>query len=79
MKRTTLILDPQAFRRLKQVAAAEGRTLTALVNEFIRLGLEARRTAKPARRKNLPVYSMGIPKVDLADRDSLYSLMEERD
>ena len=77
MKRTTLILDEHAFRRLKRLAAGEGRTMTELVNEFIRTGLESRKEGKAAPQKKLPVFDMGRPAVDLTDREALAAIMEK--
>ncbi len=78
MKRTTLVLDENQFTELKKLAAAERRTLSAVTEEMIRLGLAARRKRK--RRKPLPLPSkkMGEFKVDIADRNALYEAMEGR-
>lgn len=75
--RTTLIIEDALFRELKKRAAAERRTLTDVTQEALRLGLEKRaaRSRKPAR---LPSFAMGRPRVDLADRDRLYDVLEGR-
>ena len=58
MKRTTLILDTSLYAELKRRAAAEGRTLTDVVERTLRLGL-----AGPAGvrrlRVALPSYDLG--------------------
>jgi hypothetical protein len=76
--RTTLILDQQRLVELKKLAAVEQRTLSDLVDEFLRSGLEQR---KNPRRRRMPVvlpgFSMGRPRVHLADRDQLLELMEK--
>ena len=41
MKRTTLVLDSALYAALKRRAAAEGRTLTDVVERALRLGLSA--------------------------------------
>lgn len=58
MKRTTLVLDPGLHAALRRRAAAEGRTLTDVIEEALRLGLAAR---PPARRRRvaLPSYDLG--------------------
>ncbi len=67
MKRTTLILNSTLYARLKQRAAAEGRTLADLVDATLRLGLE--RAAAPRRaRVVLPSYDLGPFLSDPADR-----------
>ena len=66
MKRTTLLLDPALYAELKRRAAAEGRTLTEVVERTLRLGLEA----VPTRRARiaLPSYDLGPFLADPADR-----------
>ena len=67
MKRTTLILDPGLYAELKKRAAAEGRTLTDVIERALRLGLVAR----PAFRRGkiaLPSYDLGPFLVSPADR-----------
>ena len=58
MKRTTLVLDPSLHAELKARAAAEGRTLTDVIERALRAGLAAR---IPARRQRvaLPSYDLG--------------------
>ena len=58
MKRTTLVLDPAIYAVLKRRAAAEGRTLTDVVERALRLGLAA---PAPGRRPRvaLPSYDLG--------------------
>ena len=77
MKRTTLILDERAFRELKKLSAAEGRTLSDLVNQVIQMGLATYKKPPQKSRTTLPKFSMGAPMVDLADRDQLYARMDE--
>ena len=67
MKRTTLLLDAGLYADLKRRAAAEGRTLTDVVERALRLGLAAR--AVPRRpRITLPSYDLGPFLVSPADR-----------
>ncbi len=75
--RTTLKLDDDLLRRLKQRAAKEGRTLQSTVNDLLRQALARVRTAD---------YTLELrgwdaelqPGVDLLDRDKLFDLMEGR-
>ena len=77
MKRTTLKLDESVLRRLKQQAAAEGRTLQDLANQLLRRALAT---------QDRPPYSLSLrgweatpqPGVDLLDRDTLFDLMNGR-
>jgi len=58
MKRTTLLLDPGLYAELKRRAAAEGRTLTDIVEQTLRLGLGAA-GARRRGRIALPSYDLG--------------------
>jgi hypothetical protein len=58
MKRTTLILDAALYAELKRRAAAEGRTLTDVVERALRLGLETHAAGRRARVA-LPSYDLG--------------------
>jgi len=77
MARTTLVLDDACMKKLRRLAHDQGKTLTSLVNELLIEGVHRReqpeRTIKPA----IPTFSMGVPKVDLADRDALEDVMSE--
>ena len=76
-KRTTLKIDESVLRRLKQQAAAEGRTLQDLANQLLKKGL-----ATPPRE----AYTLRLrgweaeprPGVDIRDRDALFDLMDGR-
>jgi hypothetical protein len=71
--RTTLVLDEQAFAQLRQIAAEEGRTLSSVVDETLRIGIERRQSGQQTDVPNfLPAFSMGAPRVNIADRDKLY-------
>jgi hypothetical protein len=74
--RTTLIIDDALFRELKRRAVEQNRTLSDLTQEVLRLGLAARRPAEPRKRVRLPSFSMGRPRVDLADRHQLYEVLD---
>jgi hypothetical protein len=70
MKRTTLILDPGLYAELRRRAAAEGRTLTDVVERALRLGLATR---APSRRPRvaLPSYDLGPFLVSPADAGTI--------
>lgn len=76
MKKTTLMIDDQVFRRLKQEAAARRETVSALVEAALRqyLARKSSRSALPP----LPSADLGAPAVDVADRTALYELMGGR-
>lgn len=72
--RTTLIIPDPVFRQLKRLAAQRRETLSSVVEEVLRRGLN-----QPAQDElpPLPVYNCGVPLVNIADRDALYRAMEE--
>lgn len=69
MKKTTLMIPDSLFRKLKQRAAERGETMSSLVTEFLRRGLEGRsaRTKLPP----LPTFRAGEILVELNDREAL--------
>jgi len=78
MKRTTLVLDERQFAELKKLAATEGRTLSSVTEEVLRVGLASKRRRTGRRVSRLPAWNMGKPKVDISDRNALYEAMEGR-
>lgn len=78
MARTTLAIDDDLLRRLKEKSARESRTLQDVANELLRQAL-----AKPSSRKRIRIQLRGWsavqqPGVDLLDRDKLFDLMDGR-
>jgi hypothetical protein len=72
MKRTTLILDAALYGELRRRAAAEGRTLTEIVERALRAGLAA-----PAGRRTrivLPSYDLGPFLTDPSDRGAFAAM-----
>jgi plasmid stability protein len=77
MKRTTLKLDDALLRRLKQQAAAQGRTLQDLANQLLRQGLMA--TAHAPYTLALTGWDAATQRgVDILDRDALFDVMNGR-
>jgi hypothetical protein len=74
MKRTTLILDPALYAELKKRAAAEGRTLTDVVERALRLGLATRATPRRARVA-LPSYDLGPFLMSPVDRGAVTDVL----
>lgn len=65
MKRTTLQLDASLYSELRRRAAAEGRTLTEVVERSLRAGLDAPAAGRRPRVA-LPSYDLGPFLVDPA-------------
>jgi predicted DNA-binding ribbon-helix-helix protein len=76
MKRTTLVLEDACFEAVRDLARREGRQLSQVVNELLADGLVRRRRRKRKADFRLPAFSMGRPRVNLADRNALEALMD---
>lgn len=75
VKRTTLVLEDNCMRGVREVARRENRQLSQVVNELLVEGLQ-RRKARPAAAVELPAFAMGRPRVNLGDRNALEALMD---
>ena len=74
--KTTLNIDDTVMARLRRESARSGRTMSELVETALRQLLQ-RRAAVPDLSP-LPTFDSGGALVDVADRDALYRVMEER-
>ena len=76
--KTTLNIDDTVMRRLREEAARRQTTMSALVEAGLRLVLadpgEGREYAKPV--PPLPSWQSGGQRVDIANREELYGVME---
>jgi hypothetical protein len=75
--KTTLIIDDRVMVRLREEAARRGETISTLVESALRLLLEPS-SASIGELPPLPSFDGGGALVDIADRDALYEVMEER-
>ena len=76
MARTTLALDDDLLRQLKQTAAAAGTTLQALANDLLRQALAM---TPPARKYRLELPALkGRLLVDVADRRTMFDALDDR-
>lgn len=74
--KTTFNVNDQVMARLRREAARQGRTMPELVETALR-GLFTRRPAAEVLPP-LPRFNAGCARVDVADCDALYSVMDER-
>jgi hypothetical protein len=77
--RTTLVIPDPVYERARQRAREQGCQLSQFVTEsltcrLLEIEAAAAMTKEPLR---LPSFSMGVPKVDVADRDALERAMED--
>jgi hypothetical protein len=79
MRRTTLVLEDDIARRIKERAALKGQTMKELVNALLRKSLSAAPSPQRKFRLQWKTYRGIIqPGVRLDDRDSLFDLMDEK-
>jgi hypothetical protein len=77
MARTTLDIDDALLRELKKKAAGEGRTLQAVVNEYLKRAASS--PAASGYRLQLAGWRAELrPGVDMFDRDNLLDVMDGR-
>ncbi len=73
-ERTTVRLPEELLQRAKRRAAAEGRTLTALIADGLRLVIADRRKQSPSTHNDPPISEARggvMPGIDLDDSSSL--------
>jgi hypothetical protein len=76
-ERTTVRLPEELIRRAKRKAAAEGRTLTALIEEGLRLTLSEGQKKEKAKRILPPVSDAKggpMPGIDITDGSALQEM-----
>jgi hypothetical protein len=77
--RTTLDLDAELLAAARRRAAQTGRTLTSVVEEALAAALAPRPSHEPRYRLRWKTHrGRLLPGVDVADRDSLFEVMERR-
>ena len=74
----TLDIDDNVMRELREAAARESTTVSALVEAGLRNLLASMERPKPSGKlEPLPSWDMGPELVDVANRGALYAAMEE--
>lgn len=78
MARTTLRLDDDLLRRMKEKAVREERTLQEVANQLLRQALAFRRRSRDYELRIEGWSAEPQPGVDLLDRRSLFDVMDGR-
>jgi hypothetical protein len=76
-ERTTVRLPPELLARAKRKAAAEGRTLTSLIEDGLRLVVSDQRKPAHSKRQPLPVSSATgglMPGIDISNNAALQEM-----
>ena len=79
--KTTLNIADSVMKRLREEAARRGTTMSALVEAGLRHVLTPPDTTREKIESliPLPTWQSGGFRVDIADRDALYRVMEEEE
>ncbi len=78
--RTTININDNLLAMLKRRAAESNRTLTAVIEDALRLALQEKSATEASRKPKIPTSGSGglLPGVDLNDTASLLDHMEGR-
>lgn len=76
MPRTTIDLDPAVLRELRRRSRSEGKSMGQVASEVLGTALAARRPTPP------PAFEwtsadLGLPLVDLEDREAVRAILDE--
>ena len=72
--KTTLNISDVTMNQLKREATSQGRTMSELVETALRALFQPR--ARAVKLPPLPEFSTGGARVNVANRDALYDVME---
>jgi hypothetical protein len=77
MPRTTVNIDAPILRDLKRLQKKQGRPLGRIISELLAQAL-SRHEGEPEGRRPLEWYSQPMRlRIDLTDKDALYTALEE--
>jgi hypothetical protein len=77
MARTTVDIDASVLRELKKRQERERKTLGQLISELLAKAMESEDETTPATPITWVVKDLE-PRVDLEDKDALWSMLDER-
>lgn len=77
MTRTTLDLDPTVTHELRQRAKRDGKSMGQVASEALAVAFAAA-PAEPTPFE-WKTYDMGLPLIDLEDKDALYRILDEEE
>lgn len=78
MPRTTLDIDAPLLQELKQLQKKDGRSLGKIVSQLLADALAGRRTSSQPPKVRWVAHPMRA-RVDLADKEAVYDLLDRRD
>ena len=79
--RTTLVIPDSIYRRAKQAARSQGRTLSEVVAEAMAIQMAGSKeeSGKVKTPFKIEPVSMGVPQVDVNDREALSRRIDEEE
>jgi len=77
MARTTLDLDPNVTEALRDRAKRERKSMGQVASEVLAAVFAAEPVAPPPFEWK--TYDMGLPLIDLEDKDALYRILDEEE
>ena len=77
MPRTTIDLDANVTRDLKRRAERERKSMGQVASEILARGL-AEAPAEPPKCEWIS-HDLGVPLIDLEDKDALWAILDERE
>jgi hypothetical protein len=75
MARTTLNLDPSVMRELRARSEEERKSIGEVASQLLARALSEKSTTKP-KSFSWVSRDLGVPPVDLEDKDALHALMD---
>jgi hypothetical protein len=75
--RTTVNIDGPILKELKAIQKKEGKSLGRLISDLLAKALDEHKPAKRSRRSPIWISKAMGARIDLADRDALYTAMDE--
>lgn len=78
--RTTIRLNDDLFRQVRESAVETNRTLTAVIEDALRLSLQSKSTVLRRGKTRIPTSGSGglLPGVDLDDFSAIIDILEGR-
>jgi hypothetical protein len=76
--RTTLDLDPSVVRELKERGERERKSMGAIASELLARAFAASRSDGPPAPLRWVSRDLGMPRVDLEDKEALHRTLDDR-
>ncbi|MFZ5786054.1 MAG: hypothetical protein ACOY3Y_06400 [Acidobacteriota bacterium] len=76
MARTTVDIDDPVLRDVKRLQRQRGQSLGRVVSDLLARALSEHREPRARRAFQWTAYAMGVPRVDLRDKEALNALLD---